>query len=149
MVMLTLGAAVFSGLFTLSYGYAIHAPHPHDVPVDVVAPAAAVARVRAGLATAVPGGFDVRSRTDEADARRDIADTSSYGALVVPRGGPLRVLTAGADGVPVQQVVTSALDAVAHGWAGPSPRWTSCRCPRATVPDSPPSSSRSACSSPA
>jgi hypothetical protein len=114
MVMLTLGAAVFSGLFTLSYGYAIHAPHPHDLTIDVVAPATTVAHVRAGLAAALPGGFDVRSRADEADARRDIEDTSSYGALVVPDTGPIRVLTAGADGIPVQQAVTTALAAVAR-----------------------------------
>ncbi|HEY3753318.1 MAG TPA: ABC transporter permease [Pseudonocardiaceae bacterium] len=114
MVMLTLGAAVFSGLFTLSYGYAIHAPHPHGLTIDVVAPASTLAHVRTGLATAVPGGFDVRSRADEADARRDIDDTSSYGALVVADTGPIRVLTAGADGIPVQQAVTTALTAVAH-----------------------------------
>lgn len=108
--MLTLGAAVFSGLFTLSYGYAIHAPHPHDVPIDVVAPSSVVAHVRDVLA----GGFDVRSRGDEPDARRDIEDTSSYGALVVPPSGPVSVLTAGAGGVSVQQIVTTALDTVAH-----------------------------------
>jgi hypothetical protein len=119
MVMLALGAALFSGLFTLSYGYAIHSPYPHDVTIDVVAQASTVTQVRAGLAKAVPGGFDVRSRADEADARRDIGDTSAYGALIVPATGPVDVLTAGAAGVPVQHIVTTALNTVAHALGRP------------------------------
>lgn len=114
MIGLTLGAALFSCLFILSYGYAIHSPHPHAVRIDVVAPAATVTAVRTGLDAAAPGGFDVQSRSDVSDARRDLADTSAFGAMVVPTSGPIDVLTAGAAGVPIQQVVNEALGTVAH-----------------------------------
>jgi hypothetical protein len=98
----------------LSYGYAIHSPRPHGVRIDVVAPAATVATVRAGLAAAMPGGFDVRPRSDVSVARRDITDTSAYGAMVVPASGPIDVLTAGAAGAAIQQTVDNALGTVAH-----------------------------------
>jgi hypothetical protein len=110
----TLGAALFSFVFMLSYGYAIHSPRPHGVRIDVVAPAATVASVRTRLAAAMPGGFDVRSRDDASAARRDVADTSASGAMVVPASGPIEVFTAGAGGVSIQQTVDNALAVVAH-----------------------------------
>jgi hypothetical protein len=36
MFVVTIGAALFSLLFILSYGYAIHDPRPHHVRIDVV-----------------------------------------------------------------------------------------------------------------
>ena len=113
-IVVTLGAALFSCLFMLSYGYAIHSPRPHDVRIDVVATEATVTKVRAGLDHAVPGGFDLRPRSNVSEARRDITDRSASGAMVVPASGPIDVLTAGAAGVPIQQVVDDALAAVAH-----------------------------------
>ncbi|MFC4030095.1 hypothetical protein ACFO3J_01260 [Streptomyces polygonati] len=114
LLMLTVGASVLSCLFVLSYGYAMHAPAPHRVRVDVVASAPTTAQVRDRLEKAAPGGFEVRTRGSEQDARTDILDTSVYGALVVPPSGPARVLTAGADGVSLQQVVSGQLGGVAR-----------------------------------
>jgi len=112
--MLTIGASILSCLFVLSYGYAMHAPSPHRVRVDVVASPSATAHVRDGLEKALPGGFDVRTRGSEHDARTDILDTSVDGALVVPASGPARVLTAGAEGVSLQQVVSGGLGKAAQ-----------------------------------
>ena len=114
MTALALGTALLSGLFVLSYGYAIHAPRPHRMRIDVVATAPTVASVRAALDSAVPGGFEVRASDDESAARASVADNDAAGALVVPVSGPDEILTAGAGGLQVQQTVTAALTRVAE-----------------------------------
>lgn len=119
MFVLTLGASVLSCLFVLSYGYALHAPSPHGVRVDIVASPSTTSQVRDHLERAVRGGFDVRTRGTERDARTDLLDTSVDGALVVPPTGPVRVLTAGAQGVSLQQVVTGRLSEAARGLGRP------------------------------
>ncbi len=65
---------------TLSFGYADHDPHPHDVRIAVAAPAGVAARVQAGLQQAAPGGFRVIAR-----ARRRRSHTRR--ALTVGAGG--------------------------------------------------------------
>jgi hypothetical protein len=112
MVALVIGASVFSGLFVLSLGYAIHSPRPHGVRIGVVASQASADAVRAALSKAEPGGFDVRVVASEQAARRAITANSSYGALVLPVSGQAEILTAGAAGASVQQVVSTALTAV-------------------------------------
>jgi len=114
LVMLTVGVSVFSCLFVLSYGYASHSPSPHRIRIDVVAPAGTAHRVGTELERLSPGGFEARQRPDEKGARRDIADTSAYGAVVLPASGPARVLTAGAAGPSVQQLVSRDLGQVAR-----------------------------------
>jgi hypothetical protein len=114
MIGLVVGASLFSFLFVLSLGYAIHSPRPHGVRIDVVASAATVGVVRAALDRVVPGGFHVDAASGDRVARRNIEDTSSYGALVVPPAGPDQIFTAGAAGVSVQQAVLAALTGVAH-----------------------------------
>ncbi len=109
---IALVAAVVSCLFVLSYGYAAHAPRPHDVRVDVVGNGAA-ARLGAALEHAIPGGFDVVAAPDQATARHDVRSGTAYGAIVVPPVGPLGVLTAGAGGIAVQQIVIRAATALA------------------------------------
>src|SRR4051794_40493153 len=113
MLTLTLAASIFSMLFILSYGYAIHSPRPHSLRLAVAASHATTNAVRDGLNKALPGGFSVHEVATEADARRDVLDTTSLGALVVPPSGPVEVVTAGADGPVTQQTVTNALVAVA------------------------------------
>ncbi len=98
-------AAVVSCLFFLSYGYATHAPRPHDVRIDVVGANGASARVNAVLDRAVPGGFDVEPAANEAAARDDVTTGKAYGAIIDPPVGPVGLLTASAGGLAVQQIV--------------------------------------------
>jgi hypothetical protein len=114
MAMLTVGASLFSLLFILSYGYAIHDPRPHDVRIDVVASAGTVNVVRSALNTAEPGGFDIHPSPDAQTARRDVLRGASYGALVAGPGGTDQVLVASAAGVSLQELITNALTAQAH-----------------------------------
>ena len=106
-------AAVVSCLFFLSYGYATHAPRPHDVRVEVVGANGAVARANAVLDRAVPGGFDVQPAADAAAARDDVATGKAYGAIIDPPTGPVGLLTSSAGGLAVQQIVTRAATAYA------------------------------------
>jgi hypothetical protein len=112
-LVIALVASVVSCLFVLSYGYATHAPRPHDIRIEVVGGNAAAARARAVLDRAVPGGFDLEPAADEAVARNDVATGKASGAIIEPPTGPLRVLTAGAGGLAVQQVINRAATAYA------------------------------------
>lgn len=113
MIALGIAAAVLSCLFVLSFGYAQHSPRPHGVRIDVVAPAGVAEQVAAALGHAAPGGFMVRPVTDVASARRRLREMRSDGALVERGSRPALVLTAGAAGVPLQQVINRALTSVA------------------------------------
>ncbi len=112
-LVIAVGAAVVSCLFVLSYGYAAHAPRPHNVRIDVVGGNAAAARVNAVFERAVPGGFEVEPVADDAAARDDVATGKTYGAIIDLPTGPVGVLTAGAGGLAVQQIVTRAATAYA------------------------------------
>ena len=81
MIALTVGAALFSFLFILSYGYAIHDPRPHHVRIDVVASAATVNAVRSDLTKTAPGGFNVHVSPDAQAARRDLLHGKAAGGL--------------------------------------------------------------------
>lgn len=112
-LMIALIAALVSGLFVLSFGYATHAPRPHDVRVEVVGANGAAARVNAAFNHAVPGGFDVRAAPSEPSARHDVETGKAYGAIIEAPAGPIGLLTAGAGGLAVQQIVTRATSAYA------------------------------------
>ena len=113
MAVLGLAAAVFSGLFVLSFGYAQHSPRPHGIRIDVAGSAGVVNATRHALSQVVPDGFDVRQVATEAQARQDLRHLASSGALVLATDGTARILTAGAAGTPLQQVVDKALSGVA------------------------------------
>jgi hypothetical protein len=106
-------AAVVSCLFFLSYGYATHAPRPHDVRIEVVGANGAATRVNEVFDRAVPGGFDVEPAADEAAAHEDVATGKAYGAIIDRPIGPVGLLTASASGLAVQQIVTRATTAYA------------------------------------
>jgi hypothetical protein len=112
MVVVTIGASLFSLLFILSYAYAIHDPRPHHVRIDVVAATtAAVDALRSDLNRTGPGGFDVRSSPNSQSARRDVLHASVNGALIVGPGTTDQILVASAAGVSLQQVIVNALSA--------------------------------------
>jgi hypothetical protein len=112
-LVIALVAAVVSCLFFLSYGYATHAPRPHDVRIEVVGANGAAASVNAVFDRAVPGGFDVEPAADDAVARDDVATGKASGAIIDPPIGPVGLLTASAGGLPLQQIVTRAATAYA------------------------------------
>jgi hypothetical protein len=114
MIALTLGASLFSFLFILSYGYAIHDPRPHQIRIDVLAPATTIDTLRSELRTADPGGFDVRRSPDAPTARRNVEQGTAAGALIVGAGNADQILVASAGGVSLEQLITTVLTAQAH-----------------------------------
>jgi hypothetical protein len=107
-------AAILGLGITLSFGYADHAPQPHGVRIAVSAPAAVRAKLGAGLEHAQPGGFDVVSARSARAATDSVSSQSTAAALIVPEGGPVMIVTAGAEGVLQQQAVAAALTAASR-----------------------------------
>src|SRR3954468_3982000 len=109
MVALVVGASAFSCLLVLSFGYALHAPRPHDLRVDVVAAGPVTGRVRAALDAAAPGAFTVRAVGGAGAARQDVRHDVAAGALVVGSSGALTGYVASAAGLQVEQAVMKAI----------------------------------------
>jgi hypothetical protein len=104
-------AAVIALGFTLSFGYADHAPRPHDVKLAVAAPAAVSAQLAKGLQRAEPGGFKLTAVGNAQAAIHSVRTQRAAGALIVPASGANTIVTAGAEGTLQQQVLTKALGA--------------------------------------
>jgi ABC-2 family transporter protein len=117
---IALFAAILGLGITLSFGYADHAPQPHGVRVAVAAPPAVRGKLRAGLQRAEPGGFDVLSARGPGAALDSVRSQSAAGALLVPASGPVTIVTAGAEGVLQQQVLTAALTAASSSMHRPA-----------------------------
>jgi len=113
LILIALAAAVACALLTLSFAYADHAPAPHDVSVAVVAPPAARVRLAAGLQRAAPGAFRAVDVPSVGAAREALRDQRVRGALILGPRHRARVLTAGAAGLTLQQVVETALTRLA------------------------------------
>lgn len=109
-------AAVLVFAFTAIFVEAFHAPRPHGVPVGVVGPPAAAARLQHGLDRAMPGGFDVRRYPTEPRARDALLHTDVAGVLV-PAAPRARVLVAGALGAAPAETARQALVAASGGRA--------------------------------
>ncbi|WP_258055066.1 DUF3533 domain-containing protein [Streptomyces sp. Ru71] len=80
---LVIGVIALQLLFIASYVGALHHPKPRDIPFGVVAPAA-VSGQAVGRLDQLPGSpLDARAVSDEATARRQIANRDIDGALVI------------------------------------------------------------------
>jgi hypothetical protein len=112
-------AAVLGLGITLSFGYADHAPEPHDIKVAVAALAAVSAKLAAGLQRAEPGGFRLIEVGSAAAAVHSVRSQQAAGALIVAASGANTLVTAGADGTLQQQVLTSALGAASKAMGRP------------------------------
>lgn len=98
---LAVGLAALISTLLVAFGLPALHTAPRDLPIAIVAPAAAMAQLSGALEEAQPGAFAV-TVADSADAAADlIRDRSVYGALVVS-----------ADGVDVQ-VASAASPSVA------------------------------------
>ena len=106
-------AAVACFILTLSYGFADHAPAPHDVRIAVAAPAGITAGLTRGLSHADPGGFTVVSAPSAAVVTSSVLSQSAAGGLIAGQAGPVTIVTAGAAGASQQQAVKTALTAAA------------------------------------
>jgi len=91
----------------LVVGAAIRAPRPHDIPVGVSGPPAAIDPIVAGLGQNVPGAFAFTTYGSEAEALAAIADRNVVGALIVSQAGP-RLVVAGGAGDAVTGAVSGA-----------------------------------------
>ncbi|WP_189210411.1 hypothetical protein [Actinokineospora fastidiosa] len=81
---------------------------PHDVPIAVAGPAAAVAPVRAALDQRLPGGFDVTEVADTATAEELIRDRQVYGAIDLTSGSPQVLVASGGSTAIAQTLRTMA-----------------------------------------
>ncbi|HET9077877.1 MAG TPA: hypothetical protein VFN68_13165 [Acidimicrobiales bacterium] len=84
---LILGVLAIQLLFISSYVGAFHAPTPHRVPLEVVAPAPVAASVVERLDTATGHPVAARKAASAAVAARDVRTDRVSGALVIPPTG--------------------------------------------------------------
>lgn len=115
-VALVLGVLLLQLAFVLSYVGAFHQPTPRDIPLAVVAPAAAPAgtaeQVAAGLDGLAGTPLDSRAVGTEADARRLLADREVDGVLLIGAGAQDTLLVAGAEGGALSATLTEVVGAV-------------------------------------
>jgi hypothetical protein len=89
-------------------GSAISDPRPHDIPVGVVGPDAAVQKLTGGFETAARGTFQFATFSSEEAGRAALDSRSVDGLLVLGPGGP-RLIVSGAAGDAAVGVITAAL----------------------------------------
>jgi hypothetical protein len=87
-------------------GTAIRDPRPHDIPVGVAGPSAAVQQLTDGFNSKSPGTFQFTTYTTEADARAAL-DTSDVAAVLVIGGGAPRLIVSGAAGDAIAGLTTA------------------------------------------
>lgn len=104
----------FGAVFLTVTLSAFHKPIPHAVPVGIVAPTGAGARLRSALERTAPGAFAPRSYPSEARARTGVADRQVDGAVVTgAHATTLLIARAGGSG-PAQFLTTAATALAAH-----------------------------------
>jgi hypothetical protein len=80
----------------LVVGAAIREPRPHDIPVGVNGPPAAIDPIVAGFGQNAPGAFAFTSYGSEAEALSAIGNREVVGVLIVGGVGPRLVVASGA-----------------------------------------------------
>jgi hypothetical protein len=106
-----LAAPIVGGLVVLLVligliGTAIRDPRPHDIPVGLVGPSAAVQQMSRQFGSAAPGVFQFTTYDSEAAARAAIDSRSVAGVLVLGPGAP-RLIVAAAAGDAITGVITT------------------------------------------
>jgi len=89
------GLAVLVTLLVV-VGLAIREPRPHDIPVGLSGPAAAIDPLVGGFGQNAPGAFAFTTYASEAEALAAIESRDVVGALIVGQAGPRLVLAGGA-----------------------------------------------------
>jgi hypothetical protein len=98
-------------------GSAINDPRPHDIPVGLVGPDAAVQKLTSAFASAAPGAFHFMSYPTEEAGRAALDSRSVDGLLLLGPAGS-RLIVAGAAGDGVTGVMTTAFTNVFHAQGG-------------------------------
>ncbi len=114
MVGIAVGLSLAVGVILTAFAWPAVRSAPHDVPVGVAGPPAAVTGVEQRLAADRPGAFEVHRFADRPAAVAAIRDREVYGAVVIGASGP-SVVTASA----ASPAVATALGEVARAM-GPS-----------------------------
>lgn len=94
----------------LLVGAAIRDPRPHDIPVGLSGPPAAIDPIVAGFDQKAPGSFAFTTYASDADALAAIDDREIVGALIVGQAGP-RLVVGGGAGDAVTGAVSGAFTA--------------------------------------
>lgn len=91
-------------------GTAIRDPRPHDIPMGVVGPPAAVQPLTDAVASKSPGTFDFTTYSSESDARTAL-DSNDVDGVLILGGGPPQLLVAGAAGEAQSGLITAVFTA--------------------------------------
>lgn len=103
---LTVAVIAIQFVMVAAYAWSAASTEPHDVPVAVTGPPAAVATVTGEIDLARPGAFRLVPAATPARAAADITGRLTYGAIVLTGRVP-RVLVASAASPAVANVLTS------------------------------------------
>ncbi|HEU4541384.1 MAG TPA: ABC transporter permease [Jiangellaceae bacterium] len=118
-----LGLAVLVGLLVTAFAWPPAESAPRNVPIAIVGPAEATARLEQQLATSMPDAFKPERAADTDAARQLIQDREVYGAIVLEPAEPPQVLTASAGSPVISQILNGIADQLAQQAAGaPSPQ---------------------------
>ncbi|SDI48779.1 hypothetical protein SAMN05444695_10812 [Rhodococcus triatomae] len=93
---------------------------PHDLPLGVAGPEAAVSQIEAGLSEMRPGAFETREYPDADAVRTGIEYREVVGGIVVGPEGPT-VMVASAGGVPISQALTGLAEGLREATGAPVP----------------------------
>ena len=91
-------------------GTAIRDPRPHDIPVGVVGPPAAVQPLTDAMASKSPGTFDFTTYSSEANGRAAL-DAEDVDGVLILGGGPPHLVVAGASGDAQSGLITAVFSA--------------------------------------
>ncbi|MFF7736585.1 ABC transporter permease [Streptomyces sp. NPDC007984] len=104
-VMVACALAVAQLVVVIAFAWPAARSGPHDVPIVLAGQGRAVAAVEDHLEKGKPGAFEVKTVTDEAEAREAILDRDAYAAVVADPTGP-KVLVSSAAGSAVSASFT-------------------------------------------
>lgn len=111
----TLGALIgLAGVVILiSLAFVLPMKHsgPHDLPIGVSGPAAAMSQVEEALATSAPQSFELHEYDSASEVRTAITDRDVVGGIVVTPTGPT-MLVASAGGAQIAQTLRGVATAI-------------------------------------
>lgn len=94
------------GLVLIAFAWPAVNSAPRDVPVGVVAPAAAAGQVEQRLEQSRPGAFEVHRFSDQASGEDGVRDREVYGLIVLTGAESAKVVTASGASPAIAQALT-------------------------------------------
>ncbi|GAA2098382.1 hypothetical protein GCM10009841_11520 [Microlunatus panaciterrae] len=108
---LPVALSLLVGLLLAAFAWPAVTAAPHELPIGVVGPAAAVQQVQGALQAKQPGAFHIQPYGSAAEARAAIESREIYGAVVVEQPPTLLVATGASPAV--AQLLTQVAGAMA------------------------------------